>query len=150
MIFQIEKNSMMMKVGKKKHRTCVIFKKISVAQISSRSSHFFGHTHNKAFPLPLKCPEWLSWKYLSFSTAHHNYSSEALLFPPPHLYSAPLWLPTTQEMTLHMDITRWLLWKSDWLYSLQLKVEKLYTFSRNKTGSWLWLRSWTPYCKSQT
>ena len=45
MIFQIEKNSMMMKVGKKKHRTCVIFKKISVAQISSRSSHFWGHTH---------------------------------------------------------------------------------------------------------
>ena len=37
--------------------------------------------------------------------------------------------------------------KSDWLYSLQLKVEKLYTVSKNKTWSWLWLRSWTPYCK---
>ena len=28
-----------------------------------------------------------------------------------------------------------------WLYSLQPKVEKLYTVSKKKTGSWLWLRS---------
>ena len=35
-------------------------------------------------------------------------------------------LPTTQEMTLHMDITRWSKPKSDWLYSLQPKMEKLY------------------------
>ena len=27
-------------------------------------------------------------------------------------------LPTTQETTLHMDITRWSILKSDWLYSL--------------------------------
>ena len=51
----------------------------------------------------------------------------------------------TQEMTLHMDITRWLIPKSDWLYSLQPKIEKLYTVSKNKTRSWLWLRSWTPH-----
>ena len=59
-------------------------------------------------------------------------------------------LPTTQEMTLHMDITRWLTLKSDWLYSLQPKMEKLYTVSKNKTGSWLWLRSCVPYCQIQT
>ena len=58
-------------------------------------------------------------------------------------------LSTTQEMTLHMDITRWSTPKSDWLYSLQPKVDKLYTVSKNKTGSWLWLSSWTPYCKIQ-
>ena len=29
-------------------------------------------------------------------------------------------------------------------------MEKLYTFSKNKTGSWQWLRSWTPYCQIQT
>ena len=58
-------------------------------------------------------------------------------------------LPTTQEKTLHMDITRWSTVKSDWLYSLQPKMEKLYTVSKNKTGSWLWLRSWIPYCKIQ-
>ena len=59
-------------------------------------------------------------------------------------------LPTTQEKTLHMDITRWSTPKSDWLYSLQPKMEKLYTDSKNKTGSWLCLRSWTPYCQIQT
>ena len=59
-------------------------------------------------------------------------------------------LSTTQEKTLHMDITRWSTPKSDWLYSLQPKMEKLYTISKNKTGSWLWLRSWTPYCQTQT
>ena len=47
-------------------------------------------------------------------------------------------LPTTEEKTLHMDITRWSRLKSDWLYSLQLKMEKLYTVSKNKTRSWLW------------
>ena len=59
-------------------------------------------------------------------------------------------LPTTQEMTLHMDTTRWSTPKSDWLYSLQSKMEKLYTVSKNKTGRWLWHRSWTPYCLIQT
>ena len=57
---------------------------------------------------------------------------------------------TRQEKTLHMDVTRWSTQKSDWLYSLQPKMEKLYTVSKNKTGSWLWLRSWTPYCQIQT
>ena len=59
-------------------------------------------------------------------------------------------LPTTQEKTLHMDITRWSTLKSDWLYFFQPKMEKLYTVSKSKTGSWLWLRSWTPYCQIQT
>ena len=59
-------------------------------------------------------------------------------------------LPTTQEKTLHMDITRWPTPKSDWLYSLQPKTEKLYTVSKNKIRSWLWLRLWTPYCQIQT
>ena len=43
--------------------------------------------------------------------------------------------PTTQEKTLHMDITRWSTPKSDWLYSLQPKMEKLYTVSKSKTGA---------------
>ena len=51
-------------------------------------------------------------------------------------------LPTTQGKTLHMDITKWSIPKSDWLYSCSQRW--------NKTGSWLWLRSWTPYCKIQT
>ena len=44
-------------------------------------------------------------------------------------------LPTTQEKMLHMNITRWSILKSDCLYSLQPKVEKLYTDSKNKTRS---------------
>ena len=59
-------------------------------------------------------------------------------------------LPTTQDKTLYMDITRWSTPKSDWLYSLQPKMEKLYTVNKNKTRSWLWLRSWTTYCQIQT
>ena len=59
-------------------------------------------------------------------------------------------LPTTQEKTLHMDISRWSIPQSDWLFSLQPKIEKLYTVSKNKTRSWLWLRSWTPYWQIQT
>ena len=55
-------------------------------------------------------------------------------------------LPTAQEKTLHMDITRWSTPKSDWLYSLQPKMEKLYTASNKKTR----LSSWTPYCKIET
>ena len=43
---------------------------------------------------------------------------------------------------LDINITRWPTLTSDWLYSLQPK--KLYTVSKKKTGSWLWLRSWTP------
>ena len=46
-------------------------------------------------------------------------------------------LPTTQEKTLHMDITRWSTLKSDWLYSLQPKMEKLCRVSKNKTRAWL-------------
>ena len=40
-----------------------------------------------------------------------------------------------QEKTLHMDITRWSTLKSDSLYSLQQKMEKLYTVNKNKTRS---------------
>ena len=40
-------------------------------------------------------------------------------------------LSKTQEKTLHMDFTRWSTSKSDWFYSLQPKIEKLYTVSIN-------------------
>ena len=44
-------------------------------------------------------------------------------------------LPTTQEKTLHMHITRWLTLKSDWLYSLQPKMNRLYTVSKTRPGA---------------
>ena len=37
--------------------------------------------------------------------------------------------PKTQEMTLQMDITKWSILKSDWLYSLNLKMEIYCCFS---------------------
>ena len=56
---------------------------------------------------------------------------------------------TSLSLPSHLDITRWSIPKSDWLYFLQPKMEKLYTVSKNKTRSWRWLRSWTPYCQIQ-
>ena len=41
-------------------------------------------------------------------------------------------LPTTQGMTLQMDITRWSILKSYWLYSLQPEMKKLFTASGKK------------------
>ena len=32
-------------------------------------------------------------------------------------------------------------------YILCSQMEKLYTVSKDKTRSWLWLRSWSPYCQ---
>ena len=39
------------------------------------------------------------------------------------------------------SITRSSILKLDWLYFLQPKMENLYTVSKNKTRSWLWLTS---------
>ena len=44
-------------------------------------------------------------------------------------------LPTTQEKTLHKDITRWSISKLDRLYCLQQKMEKFYTVNKNKIRS---------------
>ena len=42
-------------------------------------------------------------------------------------------------------------WTSpDWFYSLQPKMRKRYTVSKDKTRSWLWLRKWTLFCQIQT
>ena len=71
------------------------------------------------------------------------------ILPREHTAHSKYSLPTAQEEITqghHQMVNR----KSDWLYSLQPKMKKLYTVSKNKTGSWLWLRSWTPYCQSQT
>ena len=40
-----------------------------------------------------------------------------------------------QEKTPYMDITRWSTPKSDWLYSLQPKMEKPYTVSKTRPGA---------------
>ena len=80
--------------------------------------------------------EWSRWK-----------ANRAL--PREHTGNSKHPFPTTQEKILYMDITRWSIAKSDWLYSLQSVMEKFYRVSRNKTESWLWHRSWNPYCQIQ-
>ena len=47
------------------------------------------------------------------------------------------WLHFPGTAVKRYPITRWSTLKSDWSYSLQPKMEKLYTVSKNKTGSWL-------------
>ena len=71
--------------------------------------------------------------------------------------SCKLYLSNTVETVFPLTFvyspdftTRWSIPKSDWIYSLQPKTEKLYIVSKNKTRSWLWLKSWTPYCQIQT
>ena len=92
---------------------------------------------------------WSNRRIWSWSTEWSRSKANRVL-PREHTGHSKHPLPITKEKTLHMDINRWSTPKSDWLYSLQPKMEKLYTVSRNKTGSWLWLRSWTPYCQIQT
>ena len=55
--------------------------------------------------------------------------------PREHTGHSQLPPPTTQEKTLHMDITRWSIPKSDRLYFLQPKMEKLYTVSKTRPGA---------------
>ena len=82
--------------------------------------------------------KWIVWATYSVSTVH-------AILPREHTGHSKHPHPTTKEMA----ITRWSTLKSDGLHSLQPKMD-LYTLSKNKTRSWLWLRSWTPYCKIQT
>ena len=64
-------------------------------------------------------------------------------------HSNTLFQQHKRTLYIFMNIAMWSIPKSDWLYSLQPKMEKLYTVSSNKTGSWLWLRSWTLSCQVQ-
>ena len=91
---------------------------------------------------------WNNKQVLPWSTKWSKAKANRIL-PREHPGNGKYPLPTSQEKTLHMDITRWSTPKSDWLCSLQPKMKKLYTVSKNKTGSWLRLRSWTPYCQIQ-
>ena len=77
---------------------------------------------------------WSNMQIWPWSTKWRRGKANRVL-PSEHTGHSKHLLPTTQEKTLHMDITRWSKLKSDWLYSLQPKVEKLYTVSKNKTRS---------------
>ena len=82
---------------------------------------------------------WSNRHFWSWSTKWGRAKANQVL-PREHTGQSKCPLPKTQEITLHMDITTWLILKSNWLYSLQLKMEKLYTVSKNRTKqTWSWL-----------
>ena len=78
-------------------------------------------------------------------------SSHLILYRP--LFLLPPIPPSirvfSSESTLRMR------WPKYWHFSFSIipskehPGEKLYTVSKNKTRSWLWLRSWIPYGQSQ-
>ena len=74
------------------------------------------------------------WKQANLALEYKMKRAKAnIIFPRGHTGYSKHPLPTTQEKTLHTDITRWSILKSVWLYSLQPKMEKLYRVSKNKT-----------------
>ena len=75
-------------------------------------------------------PIMKSTSFLSVSSRKSCRSSRVL--PREHTGHSKHPLPTTQEKSLHMDTTRWSILKSDWLYSLQPKMEKLYTVRKKQ------------------
>ena len=91
---------------------------------------------------------WSNRQVWSYSAQWSKAKANRVL-PKEHTGHSKHPLPTTQEMTLHMDIIRWSVSKSDWLYSLQLKMEKIYIDSKDKTRCYLPHRSWALYCKIQ-
>ena len=91
---------------------------------------------------------WSNRQFWTWSTKWSRANANRVL-PREHTGQSKRPLPTIQEKMLYIDITRWSIPKSDWSYSLQPKMEKLYTVSKNKNRRWLWLRSWT-HCKIQT
>ena len=92
---------------------------------------------------------WSNTQIWPWSTEWSRAKDNRIL-PREHTGHSKHLLPRTQDKILHVDITRWSIPKSDWLYSLQPKMEKFFTVSKNKTRSWLWLRPGTPYCQIQT
>ena len=126
-----------------------------VEQFYEDLQDLLGQTPKKKCPLHhrgLECRSrksrdtWSNWQIWSWSTKSSRSKANRVL-PRERTGDTKHPLPTTEEKTLHMDITRWSTLKSDWLYFLQQKMEKLYTVSKNKTRSWPLLRSWTPYCQ---
>ena len=92
---------------------------------------------------------WSNTQIRPWSTEQSKAKAKGVL-PKEHTGHSKHPLPTTQENTLHMNITRQPILISDCLYSLQLKMEKFYIGSKSKTRSWLQHRSWTSYCQIQT
>ena len=65
--------------------------------------------------------------------------------------ASALVLPLNSQDWFPLKLTGWIFLLSKGLSRVfsSTTVQKLYTVSKSKTRSWLWLRSWTPYCQIQ-
>ena len=70
------------------------------------------------------------WKRVVAMTSAFSWQNSISICPA--TFHSKHLLPTTQEKTLHMDIIRWSTPKSDWLSSLQPKMENLYIVSKKQ------------------
>ena len=112
---------------------------------ATRKAHIIYHYRGLEYKSSKSRNIWSNRESWLWSTEWSRAKASRIL-PREHAGHSKHPLPTTQEKALHMDIIRWPILKSDWLYSLQPKMEKIYIVSKNKTRRWLWLRSWTPFC----
>ena len=117
---------------------------ILLISVSVHELCFFLQKLETLYSLLSDCLDWMN---LLQAGPYHNSNSSVLCYHLESILSHHVTLFDYSNVCI--DITSWSIPKADWLYSLQPKMEKLYTVSKNKTGSWLWLRSRTPYCQIQ-
>ena len=72
---------------------------------------------------------WNNWQVWPWSTKWSRAKANRVLSRK-HSGHSKHPFPTTQETALYMDIPRWSIPKSNWLYSFQPKMEKLYLVSK--------------------
>ena len=108
------------------------------------SDHYDNLSISRIFAINSSCDGGLFFNKCIVHGSEQKRSSFKVLF----VYLRSPFFPCI-EATLYMEISRWAISNSDWLYSLQPKMEKLYTVSKNKTWSWLWLWSSASHSKIQ-
>ena len=110
---------------------------------SSKICLFHQHQKNMSFCISLECKSlksrdtWSNRQVWPWSTKWSRAKANRVLSREHTGHSKHPFL-TTQETTLHMDITKMSTLKSDWLHSLQLKTETLYSQQKQNldlTGS---------------
>ena len=77
---------------------------------------------------------WINRQVWPWSTKWSRTKANRIL-PREHTGHSKHPLLTTQEKTQHMDITRWSILKSDWLYSLQPKMRSSIQSAKTRPGA---------------
>ena len=106
-----------------------------------RPTRHYRINTQKRCPLHYRGPEWESSKSRNtwnnrqiwpWSTKQSSSKANRVL-PTECTGHSKQPLPTTEEKNLHMDITKWSIMKSDWLYSLQSKMENSIQSAKTNT-----------------